>query len=112
MKGHQYDVNIVVYGLQQVRVNVTLTPWEDGGSIVVDQDPMSGTVNLEILNVEDMELQKGYLTGLFPVAKVPVWNAEKHETEYKDFDGELRYSFESADPSIVETDSSGMKVTE
>ena len=37
-KGTSYDVNITVYGLEKIEVTATLKPWEDGGSIDIDDD--------------------------------------------------------------------------
>lgn len=31
--GYSYNVNITVYGLSEIKINTTLTPWEDGGNI-------------------------------------------------------------------------------
>lgn len=36
--GHQYDLNIVVYGIQQMDMSVSLSEWAEGGSFVVDED--------------------------------------------------------------------------
>ncbi len=36
--GSMYDINIKVYGLQNIKVEASLTPWENGGSINVDSD--------------------------------------------------------------------------
>jgi len=36
--GHQYDVNIIVYGLQEVKIEVSMTPWEQNGSFNIDPD--------------------------------------------------------------------------
>ena len=38
MPGHQYDLNVVVYGLQEIKVTVSLQEWVDSGNFVVDQD--------------------------------------------------------------------------
>lgn len=38
MPGHQYDLNVVVYGLQEIKVTVSLQDWVDAGNFVVDQD--------------------------------------------------------------------------
>lgn len=35
--GYSYNVNITVYGLSEIKINTTLTPWEDGGNI--DMNP-------------------------------------------------------------------------
>lgn len=56
--GHQYDVNVVVYGLQEVRVTVSLTEWEDGGSALADKDPDSGIQALSVL-ADDMDVYVG-----------------------------------------------------
>ena len=36
--GNQYNVKLAVYGIQEVRAEVTLNPWKFGGSIEIDQD--------------------------------------------------------------------------
>ena len=36
--GKSYDINITVYGLEKIDVRATLTPWENGGSIDIDDD--------------------------------------------------------------------------
>lgn len=38
MAGNQYVVRVAVYGLLDVNVTVDLEPWEDGGSIVIDEE--------------------------------------------------------------------------
>lgn len=38
LAGYQYNVNVVVYGRQDVKINVTLSKWNDGGSIKIDND--------------------------------------------------------------------------
>lgn len=38
LPGYQYNVNIVVYGRQEVKVNVTLSPWFEAGNIIIDDD--------------------------------------------------------------------------
>lgn len=35
--GYSYNVNITVYGLSEIKINTTLTPWVDGGNI--DMNP-------------------------------------------------------------------------
>lgn len=36
--GHQYDVTLIVYGLEQVQVNVTLADWTPSGSFIINPD--------------------------------------------------------------------------
>lgn len=36
--GHQYWITITVYGLEAVNITVSLTPWDEGGSVEVDPD--------------------------------------------------------------------------
>lgn len=36
--GYQYNVTVVVYGLESVEVSVTLDQWKDGGSTFIDPD--------------------------------------------------------------------------
>lgn len=38
VEGNQYTINIMVYGLEEITVNATLTAWKDGGSITIDPD--------------------------------------------------------------------------
>ena len=38
--GYQYNVTVVVYGLEAVEVTVTLDEWHDGGSTVIDPDEL------------------------------------------------------------------------
>lgn len=37
-KGKSYNVNIKIYGLEQIKINTTLEAWKDGGSISIDED--------------------------------------------------------------------------
>lgn len=36
--GHQYDLNVVVYGIQQMQITASLSEWAEGGRFVVDED--------------------------------------------------------------------------
>lgn len=36
--GHQYDLNVVVYGVQKMNITASLSEWADGGSFIVDED--------------------------------------------------------------------------
>ena len=36
--GYSYNVNITVFGLSEIKINTTLTPWEDGGNIVMNPE--------------------------------------------------------------------------
>lgn len=38
MPGEQYNVNITVYGLEKIEVNVELVPWVEVGSVEIDPD--------------------------------------------------------------------------
>lgn len=38
--GDMYDINITVYGLENIKVNATLTAWGDGEDIEIDPDDM------------------------------------------------------------------------
>lgn len=38
LPGYQYNVNVVVYGREEVKVSVQLTEWAAGGSITIDND--------------------------------------------------------------------------
>lgn len=40
LANHSYEVTITVYGLEEIEVNVTLTPWEDGPAILVDPETL------------------------------------------------------------------------
>ena len=36
--GYQFDINLTVYGLEQVDITAELTPWKTGGSFEIDTD--------------------------------------------------------------------------
>lgn len=36
--GHSYDVTIIIYGLEQVEINVTMTEWKPSGEFELDPD--------------------------------------------------------------------------
>lgn len=38
LKGHSYNVNIKIYGLEDIQISTTLTPWVKGEDIDVDED--------------------------------------------------------------------------
>ena len=63
--GHQYDVNIVVYGLQEVRITVSLTPWQEGGSLLADSDPNTGIEALYV-DMDDVQVCKDSVVVLNP----------------------------------------------
>ena len=93
--GHQYDVNIVVYGLQEVRITVSLTPWQDGGSVLSDKDPDMGVEALNIV-AEDLDLYIGeeYVTPVNPSLTIG------------DVPGVV-YEYEMEDTGIASVDRSG-----
>lgn len=39
--GKNYNINITVYGLQEIAVDATLTAWEEGGNIDIDPDDIN-----------------------------------------------------------------------
>ena len=82
--GYQYNVNIAVYGLQMVKVNVTLTQWGDGGSILIDNDnewPDQPTKAFKMANGVYFYLY--YAVGAqSPIgAKVKTWNSVTNEMD-------------------------------
>ena len=40
--GKQYNVNIMIYGLEEIKVEVTLSEWEENGDITYDPDDKEG----------------------------------------------------------------------
>ena len=38
MAGYQYNVNITVYGLQEIKLELELAPWLEGEDIPVDDE--------------------------------------------------------------------------
>ena len=38
LKGHSYNVNIKIYGLEDIQISTTLSPWIEGEDIDVDED--------------------------------------------------------------------------
>ena len=87
----QYDVNIVVYGLQKVIVTVSLTPWEKGGSLLTDSDPGSGLVALNI-EMDDVKVYKDSVLTLAPCIK-----------DLADLKG-VKFSYDVADADIASVD--------
>ena len=56
--GYSYNVNITVYGLSEIKINTTLTPWVDGGNI--DMNPEDdGTPNVTPATYEFEEVTEG-----------------------------------------------------
>ena len=55
MPGHQYDLNVVVYGLQEIKVTVSLQEWVDSGNFVVDQDEDQAIA----INIADLDVDNG-----------------------------------------------------
>lgn len=41
LAGTNYNINITVYGLQEIAVDATLTAWEEGGDIDIDPDDIN-----------------------------------------------------------------------
>lgn len=39
--GKNYNVNITVYGLEEIEIKASLTAWEDGGDITIDSDEIN-----------------------------------------------------------------------
>lgn len=39
--GKNYNVNITVYGLEEIEIKASLTAWEDGGDITIDPDEIN-----------------------------------------------------------------------
>ena len=89
--GHQYDVNIVVYGLQKVVVTVSLTPWEKGGSLLTDSDPGSGLTALNI-EMDDVHVYRDSVLTLSPGIK-----------DLADLTG-VKFSYDIADADIASVD--------
>lgn len=93
--GHQYDVNIVVYGLQEVRITVSLTPWQDGGSVLSDKDPNMGIEALNVIaNDVNMYIGEEHITKVEPSLTIG------------DVPG-VEYQYEIADKEIATVDRSG-----
>lgn len=56
--GYSYNVNITVFGLSEIKINTTLTPWEDGGDI--DMNPEDeGTPGVTPATYEFEEVTEG-----------------------------------------------------
>lgn len=55
MPGHKYDLNVVVYGLQEIKVTVSLQEWVDSGNFVVDQDEDQAIA----INIADLDVDNG-----------------------------------------------------
>lgn len=47
LAGTNYNINITVYGLQEIAVDATLTAWEEGGDIDIDPDDINPPTTTE-----------------------------------------------------------------
>lgn len=56
--GYSYNVNITVYGLSEIKINTTLTPWEDGGNIDMNPED-NGTPGVTPATYEFEEVTEG-----------------------------------------------------
>lgn len=55
--GTSYNVNITVFGLNEIKINTTLTPWEDGGNINMNPED-DGTLNETPAPAETYEFEE------------------------------------------------------
>lgn len=39
--GKQYNVNFTIYGIEEIKIDITLTPWTVGGDITIDNDDVN-----------------------------------------------------------------------
>ena len=56
--GYSYNVNITVFGLSEIKINTTLTPWEDGGNIDMNPED-NGTPGVTPATYEFEEVTEG-----------------------------------------------------
>lgn len=56
--GYSYNVNITVFGLSEIQINTTLTPWEDGGNIDMNPED-NGTPGVTPATYEFEEVTEG-----------------------------------------------------
>ena len=97
-KGKKYVVSLIIYGLEQIEVTVTLTDWEDGGTIEIDpdQDPNDNRVEAEITVTEQsLEVREGAKLFL---------GTDYHVTSNNVYS---KFEFASEDASIFTVDADG-----
>lgn len=56
--GYSYNVNITVFGLSEIKINTTLTPWKDGGNIDMNPED-NGTPGVTPATYEFEEVTEG-----------------------------------------------------
>lgn len=104
--GHRYDVNIVVYGLQEVKISVTLTPWVNAGSFLLDPDAHSELRELNV-SASDQTIVVGTEGNLHPTLIV---TDGLTFTDLPLDDPRLigvEFSYDVEDTNIVEVDANG-----
>jgi hypothetical protein len=97
-KGKKYVVSLIIYGLEQIEVTVTLTDWEDGGTIEIDpdQDPNDNRLEAEITVTEQsLEVREGAKLFL---------GTDYHVTSNNLYS---KFEFASEDASIFTVDADG-----
>lgn len=105
MPGHQYDLNVVVYGLQAIQVTVSLQDWVDSGNFVVDQDE-DQAIAINIADLDDAH-SENYGKG---VAANPLGMVK--DTDYQiaatTFPENQALSYDSSNPDVAEVSGSGL----
>lgn len=101
LPGHQYDLNVVVYGLQAIQVTVSLQEWEDSGNFVVDQDE-DQAIAIKIAELdEDGQPNYGEGTKDHPLEL----NAGADYPFTATTDPESQISYESSNPAVATVES-------
>ena len=97
-KGKKYVVSLIIYGLEEIKVTVTLTDWEDGGTIEIDpdKDPNDNRVEATITVTEQsLEVREGAKLFL---------GTDYHVTSNNVYS---KFEFASEDPSVFTVDADG-----
>lgn len=111
MPGHQYDLNVVVYGLQAIQVTVSLQDWVDSGNFVVDQDE-DQAIAINIADLDDAN-SENYGKGVAANPLELVIDAEHPEQADYHIDATTvpenqALSYASSDTGVAEVSESGL----
>ena len=104
--GHSYDVNIIIYGLQEVQIEVTMTPWEQNGSFNLDPDSdYEYKINL---GAEDETYTKANPKVLVVGETHDMNRAGDEITTTPALATGVNITYQSKDPSIATVDANGV----
>ena len=101
--GHQYDLNVVVYGVQKMNITASLSEWADGGSFIVDEDKEASII-LALDTPDDPKFGKG--TKDNPI-DLDLTDSEEYELRATTLPKDKEIHYSSYRPDIVAVTDNG-----